>query len=298
MIRVLNIISDTNIGGAGRVILNYLRYADRTHFETHVAVPRGSLLAPAGSLIDPGLAGTLAAQGISSPLVYRKPRVAILSTGSELTEAEEAPGPGKIRNSNRYMLEAALAALGCETVYLGIAGDRVEDIAPLMEEGLETCDALISTGGVSVGDYDVTPDAMAAAGAELLFRGVNMKPGMACAYGVWQGKPLCALSGNPASSLTNFYAVAMPALRRLGGYSRPEPPEFPVTLLEGFGKKSRNARFLRGQLVLAEGKAAMTLSPDQGNVVLSSAIGCNVMAMIPAGSGPVPAGTVLKGFLL
>ena len=261
-------------------------------------IRRGSLLAPAGSLIDPGLAGTLAAQGISSPLVYRKPRVAILSTGSELTEAEEAPGPGKIRNSNRYMLEAALAALGCETVYLGIAGDRVEDIAPLMKKGLETCDALISTGGVSVGDYDVTPDAMAAAGAELLFRGVNMKPGMACAYGVRAGKPLCALSGNPASSLTNFYAVAMPALRRLGGYSRPEPPEFPVTLLEGFGKKSRNARFLRGQLVLAEGKAAMTLSPDQGNVVLSSAIGCNVMAMIPAGSGPVPAGTVLKGFLL
>ena len=71
-----------------------------------------------------------------------------------------------------------------------------------------------------------------------------------------------------------------------------------MTLLEGFGKKSRNARFLRGQLVLAEGKAAMTLSPDQGNVVLSSAIGCNVIAMIPAGSGPVPAGTVLKGFLL
>lgn len=258
----------------------------------------GSLLAPRGTVIDPGLAGTLAAQGVSAPLVYRRPRVALLSTGSELTEAEEVPGPGKIRNSNRYMLEAALKALGCEAVYLGIAGDRVEDIAPLMEKGLEECDALVSTGGVSVGDYDVTPEAMEAAGAELLFRGVNMKPGMACAYGVWQGKPLCALSGNPASSLTNFRAVAMPALRRLAGHRQVLPRQFPVVLLDGFGKKSRNTRFLRGRLVLEDGKAAMTLSPDQGNVVLSSAIGCDVMAMIPAGSGPVPAGTVLKGFLL
>ncbi|MDD3193821.1 MAG: molybdopterin molybdotransferase MoeA [Oscillospiraceae bacterium] len=261
-------------------------------------IRQGDLLAGRGEVIDPGLAGTLAAQGISVPPVFRRPRVALISTGSELAEAEEIPGPGKIRNSNRYMLEAALTALGCEPVYLGIAGDRVDEIACRIREGLDRCDALVTTGGVSVGDYDVTPEAMTAAGAELLFRGVEMKPGMACAYGVRAGKLLCALSGNPASALTNFYAVAMPALRLLAGHRRPIPREIPLTLLKGFGKKSRNTRFLRGQLVLEGGKASMTLSSEQGNVVISSAIGCNVMAMIPAGSGPVPAGTVLKGFLL
>ena len=117
-------------------------------------VREGELLAKAGEVIDPGLAGTLAAQGVTRPAVYRVPRVAVISTGSEVLEAEEEPSAGKIRNSNRYMLDAAIRALGCEPVYLGTAGDSVEDICALIEGGLESCDALVSTGGVSVGDYD------------------------------------------------------------------------------------------------------------------------------------------------
>ncbi len=261
-------------------------------------IRQGELLARQGTVIDPGLAGTLAAQGIAAPVVFQKPRVGILSTGSELVEAEDTPGPGKIRNSNRAMLEAALTALGCQPVYLGIAGDRKEEIAEGIRTGLDTCDALVTTGGVSVGDYDVTPEAMEAAGAALLFRGVDMKPGMACAYGVREGKPVCGLSGNPASALTNFSAIALPALRRLAGHRAPIPRTILVTLREGFGKKSPKTRFLRGKMVLEEGRVYMDLSAEQGNVVLSSAIGCDVMALIPAGSGPVPAGTVLEGFYL
>lgn len=261
-------------------------------------IRRDSILARRGERIDPGLAGTLAAQGIAAPLVYRRPNVAILSTGSELTEAGETPGPGQIRNSNRYMLETALTALGCEPRPLGIVGDRAEDIAACIQTALDRWDALVITGGVSAGEQDVTPEAMAMAGGEILFRGVDMKPGMACAYGVRAGKLLCGLSGNPASALTNFYAVAAPALRLLAGHRQPVPQEFDVELLDGFEKKSRCPRFLRGQLVLKNGRAAMALSPKQGNVVLSSAIGCDMMAVIPAGNGSVPAGTVLKGFLL
>lgn len=261
-------------------------------------IKKGEVLAQKGMAIDPGLAGTLAAQGVAVPGVYRRPKVALLSIGSELVEAGDVPDSGKIRNSNRYMLETALRQIGCESVYLGIAGDSVDEIAMLLKKGILLCDAVITTGGVSVGDYDLTPEAMASIGAEILFRGVNMKPGMTCAYAVCNGKLLCGLSGNPASSLTNFYAVALPALKKLTGRRDYMPQETCVTLLTGLNKKSPVPRFLRGKLRLENGVVSMEMMRDQGNVILSSTIGCDIMAMIPAGSGLVSAGAVLKGFLI
>lgn len=261
-------------------------------------VRRGDLLAESGTVIDPGLAGTLASQGIARPRVYRKPRVGLLSTGNEVVEVGTALPPGAIYNSNRYTLTAALEAMGCQPVPLGLAGDSVDAIHALLSQGLESCDAVISTGGVSAGDYDLTPDAMERAGAELLFRGVQLKPGMACAYGIKDGRLICGLSGNPASSLTNFYAVAAPALKKLTGVRDFLPREFTVTLAEGFGKKSKGVRLLRGRLDLSDGTARMHLPRDQGNVVISSAIGCDLMAVVPAGSGPLAAGTALKAFLV
>ena len=258
----------------------------------------GTVLAHRGARIDPGLAGTLASLGIVRPTVYRVPKIGILSTGNELAEAEQTPEPGRIRNSNRYALAAALNREGWEAVYLGTAGDDTAAIAALLERGLAECDAVLSTGGVSVGDFDLTPIAMEQAGAHLLFQRTDIKPGMACAYGMREGKLVCALSGNPASALTNFYVLALPALKQLAGYRTPLPAEFPVSLAEGFPKQSTATRFLRGKLEIRDRRAWMATSRDQGNVVLSSAIGCDMMAAIPAGSGPVPAGTELNGFLL
>lgn len=261
-------------------------------------IRKGTVLAECGDVIDPGLAGVLAAQGETMPFVYRIPRVAVFSTGSELVEPGDIPENGKIRNSNRYMLEAALKQAGCESVYFGIASDSVSEISAHLDQALSSCDAVVITGGVSAGDFDLTPNAMEASGVELLFRGVNMKPGMACAYGIRHGKPVCGLSGNPASALTNFYAIAMPAFRKLSGRSDYLMPEISLVLTSDFGKKSPKTRFLRGKLQLKNGMACMELPAEQGNVVLSSAIGCNVMAVVPAGSGPVRAGTVLKGIML
>ena len=261
---------------------------------------KGKLLARCGDIIDPGLAGTLASQGIAAPTVYRRPKAGILSTGSELVEVDDSsdPGPGKIYNTNRHTLKTALNRMGYDCTYLGTAGDSVEDICALIRRGLAECDVIVSTGGVSVGNYDLTPAAMEQAGVTLLFRGVDIKPGMACAYGSCSGKLICALSGNPASALINFYAVAVPALRKIAGHRDPIPQAIQVTLADRFGKKSPKLRFLRGTLVLKDGTVRMTLPADQGNVILSSTIGCNVMAIVPAGSGPVEAGTVLEGLLL
>ena len=261
-------------------------------------VRAGDILVRAGSPIDAGTLGTLASQGFASLEVFRKPRVGIISTGSELIEPGEPPQPGKIYNSNRYTFTALLEESGCEPKYLGSAGDRVETIAALLGEGVQTCDAVLLTGGVSVGDFDLTPAAMETCGGEIFVRGVDLKPGMACCYGRAEGKLICALSGNPASAMTNYYAVALPALRRLCGLGSCLPRELTVTLLRGFPKKSPVTRLLRGTLELSGGEVRMTLSREQGNAVLSSAIGCDAMAVVPAGSGPLAPGTKLKGFML
>ena len=261
-------------------------------------VRAGTVLARAGTAVDAGLAGALAAQGVLRPAVYRRPQAGLISTGSELVDGDGPVPAGSSRNTNRYTLSAALTRDGCDPCYLGCAGDRTEAIAALITAGLERCDLLVLTGGVSAGDYDLTPAAMAMAGVEVLVRGVALKPGMACAYGRKDGKPVYALSGNPASALTNYCAVVRPAVRALAGRADPLPAECTFTLLDPFPKKSKCTRLLRGALDLSAGTAGLRLSPDQGNAVISSAIGCDAMAIVPGGSGPLCAGTVLKGFLL
>lgn len=261
-------------------------------------VRAGDLLAAAGTVIDGGLAATLAGQNVISPEVYRVPRVGIISTGSELVEPGDILEPGRIYNTSRYAMSAVLRRDGAEPVFIGTAPDDIRDISELIREGLSKCDALVLTGGVSVGDYDLTPDAMELSGVEILFRGVAMKPGMACCYGMAGQKPVMALSGNPASSMTNYCAIARPAVLKLRGLSEYLPREIELALAEGFSKKSKTTRILRGRLGIQGGRAVLHLPSGQGNTVISSMIGCDAMAVVPAGSGALPAGTVLKGFLI
>ena len=261
-------------------------------------VQKGQLLAEAGTVIDSALLGTLAAQGITEPRCYGVPRVGIITTGSELIGPGEPRSGGKIVNTNRYTFYAAVRRSGCEPVIIGTPGDDPQAIAGAMNEALDTCDLVISTGGVSVGDYDFTPDAMARTGAELLIRTLFLKPGGASAYALRDGKLLCGLSGNPASALTNFYAVVLPVLRKLQGLREPRLTEISVTLAEDFRKKSPKTRLIRGTLDLAEGTARMHVSKAQGNGVLHSLIGCDLLAEIPAGSPRLPAGTRLSAYLI
>lgn len=261
-------------------------------------VRAGQLLAHAGAIIDAGLIGSLASQGVRSPLVFRAPLIGLISTGDEVAAPGETLENGKIYDSNRYSIEAVLNKNGCRTEYLGLAGDSVETISRLLADGLSRCDAVVLSGGVSAGDFDLTPAAMQRANVTLLGRGVKMKPGMACAYGVKDGKMVLGLSGNPAAALTNLYVIVLPAIRKLCGQQKTLPDEITVTLTSGFGKKAKNPRFLHGTLDLSGGEVKMRLPQAQGNVVISSMIGCDVMAVVPAGTEALQAGTQLKGFVL
>lgn len=259
-------------------------------------VPKGRLLAHAGTRIDAGLAGSLGAQGIARPEVYRLPVAGVLSTGDEVAPVGAALQNGQIYNVNLYALKALLSRAGFSVLDLGHAKDSVEEIAAKVEAGMARCDVLVLTGGVSAGDYDLTPAAMRQAGAPAFLRGVRMKPGMACAYGEKAGKLVLGLSGNPASSATNLSAVALPALRKIAGWRHPEHTLFPVELDADFPKRSPSTRFLRGKVDLSGGRARLRLSAGQGNVVVSSMIGCDALAVVPAGSGPLAAGTRLDAF--
>ena len=261
-------------------------------------VHAGEILAGKGSIIDPGLAGAMAAQGIMSPKVFRRPVIGLISVGNELVEPEvNAEGP-IIRDTNRTILTSAIIKNRCIPRFIGTARDDEDSIAGLLEEGLRDCDMVILTGGVSVGDLDLTPTAMRNVGCRLLVKGIKIKPGMACCYGISESKLVCGLSGNPAAAFTNFCMVILPVLRKLAGQYPFETAMFPVTLINSFPKASGSTRILRGTLDLSDGTCRMKISEDQGNIVIRSTIGCDVMAEIPPGSGPLKAGTILNGFLI
>lgn len=260
-------------------------------------IKAGALLAKKGSQIDPALAGTLAAQGIARPLVYRRPKIGIISTGNELAEVEERLTGGKIHNTNRYMLAGAVLLAGAEPIILGTARDTAEELLELLEKGLEICDMVISTGGASVGDYDAAPKAVVLSGAETIVRGIDMKPGGACVYGIKDGKAIFGLSGNPAAAAVNFYSVCLPCIRKLAGLGEYMLRTTTVTLAEDLHKKSPRTRLIRGRLDLSGGQALMRFS-GQGNAMLHAMVGCDVLAEIPAASPALKAGTKLKAYLI
>lgn len=270
-------------------------------------VKKGTVLAHFGARIDAGLAGVLAGQGIFRPKVYRSPVVGVISTGTEILEEGDLLKPGKIYNTNRYSLQAACAEAGCRSVYLGTARDEEKAICTMLLQALGSCDAVLLSGGVSVGDFDCTPAAMEAAGVKILARGAALKPGMAGAYGIYyrenkktenpEAVPVLALSGNPAACMTAFYAIALPVLKKRMGLREVLPQALQVRLGKAYQRKNQSDRLLRGRIDLAASVQEMAVFGKQGNQMLSSLAGANAFALIPAGSS-VPAGEPVEAFLI
>jgi len=176
-------------------------------------VRAGEVVLKKGEILQPQDAGVLASLGIESVKVYRKPKVAVITTGNELIELGEEMKGAKIYNSNSPMLCNALLEFGFDFAVLGIAKDDREDIRRKLERSLE-CDAVIFTGGTSVGQKDLVPEVVEEFG-EIVFHGVAMKPGMPSAAAVIDKKPVFMLPGSPAAALLGFYTFVLPSLYRL-----------------------------------------------------------------------------------
>lgn len=261
-------------------------------------VTEGETVAAKGTVITPPIMGLMASLGISVVSVFKRPRVAIISTGDELVDIYEPLTPGKIRNSNCYTLIGYIRSIGAEALVIGAARDKKEEVAALIEEGLERADMVITTGGVSVGDYDVVKEAVNQIGAEILYWKIEIKPGSPTLAAVKNGKVIMGLSGNPAAAMVIFQLLGIPFIKKMAGRKEYLFEKVDVVLKKDFKKPSPRRRFLRGRLVLEDGQTLMESTGDQGNGVLRSMIGCNALAEIPEGSGPVKAGEKLKAYLI
>ena len=166
--------------------------------------PQGSTLVKKGTYITPGTIALLATFGYATVSVIKKPTIGIIATGSELLDVGEQLIPGKIRNSNSFMIEAQTRRSGAEPVYLGKLMDDLDECYEAIKNALTNVDFLITTGGVSVGDYDYLPEIYKRLGANVLFNKVAMRPGSVTTVAEYKGKLLFGLSGNPSACYVGF----------------------------------------------------------------------------------------------
>ncbi len=260
-------------------------------------VAAGDLVAEPGARVTPPLVGLLAALGMETVPVYEKRKVALFSTGDELLEPPQALQPGKIYNSNLHSLRAYCRMVGAETVVLGTAGDEEGAIAARLEEALRQADLVVTTGGVSVGDYDLLPAALRKVGAQVLFHGLDMKPGSPAMGAVCRGKPVLALSGNPAAALIAFELLGAPLLKQMLGWQKVLPQRFGAVLDDDFAKTSRQRRFVRVRLEVQGTQLHAKLAGSQSNGALQSMVVSNALLDVPAGSGPLKAGQAVEAVL-
>jgi len=261
-------------------------------------ITKGEVVAKQGNVVTPALIGLLAGLGISSVFVYQRVKVGILSTGDELLDAGESVRPGKIYDSSRCTLQARCLELGVEPVMLGNVADRQDLVAERIHEGLKHADLVITTGGVSVGDYDVVQDALNEVGAEMLFWKVNIKPGTPILAAKKENKIIVGLSGNPVAALITFDLLVIPLLKKMMGQKNCLYSVIQGTLLDEFRKTSERRRFLRARLVVKEGKILVRLTGIQNNSALKSMMECNLFVDVPAGSGPLHPGDCVSAYIV
>jgi molybdopterin molybdotransferase len=272
-----------------RVEGNVVFISDKAQRGQHIRPPgesvrAGETILRRGQRIRPAEMAMLAALNVAEPLVFRRPRVAVISTGDELTPLGEPLQPGKIRDSNRYGLYGQVIEAGAEPLDLGIARDDPEVIESRLREGLARADALVTSGGVSVGDYDVVKDVLLKLG-ELRFWRVAMKPGKPQAFGQALGKPVFALPGNPVSSLVVFELFVRPALRKMAGHTDWFRPTRRAVMAEAI-EPDATGRTNYARVVLTEQDGRLTARPtgSQGSGVLRSLVLANGLAVVePAG---------------
>lgn len=247
-------------------------------------IKKGTTLIEKGTIINSATIGCLCSLNKTTIKIYKPITVGIFSTGSELLEVGNEKVDGKIYNSNKWTIEGILKNRNINVKYYGIAKDSVEGIKSLFEKALNECDAIITTGGVSVGDYDLTPVAIEKIGAEIIVRGVGLKPGMACCFAVKNNKPIMALSGNPMSSLTTFYLIAMPIINKIRGIRNYNNELIDVYLYNDINKKRKMDGHViyKGKLIYENGKVYVNVSSKQGNIMLHSLINCDFLVISDA----------------
>ncbi len=258
----------------------------------------GDLLLASGHRLRSRDLGVLASIGKRFLSVYTAPRVALITTGDELVEIDKSLTGGKVRNSNMYSLRALLEEIGCEVWYAGIVRDHPEDVRRGMLEGLKA-DVMLTSGGVSVGKYDLIPGILRELGAEIKFSKVNIKPGMPLLFAQYGSKPIFGLPGNPVSTIVTFLMFVRPALLKMMGAKRTDAGiKLRAMLDHDIEKKDGKRHFIRGILEESgEHLRVRTTGPQISNL-LTSFSRANCIIILPEAVQKLTAGSMVDVELL
>jgi molybdopterin molybdotransferase len=271
-------------------------------------VRAGQAVLQPGQVLRPQEIGMLAAVGRVEVAVVRRPQVAILATGDEVVPPDQPPGPGQIRDANSYTVAAQVQAFGGVPLLLGVARDQEALVRQGMREALaQGADFIITSGGVSVGDFDLVKQVLAAEG-EMRFWSLNMKPGRPLAFGqIWPpqwrgpggvGVPLLGLPGNPVAAMISTELFARPALLKMQGFTNWPRPTVRARLKEPVARKDGRRHYLRVRLRETGTGYEATLTGDQGSGVLNSLVQADGLAVIPEEVDYLPAGAEVDVLLL
>ena len=247
---------------------------------TGESVAEGQQVMGKGKYLRPPEISMLASLNRPEVTVYRKPTVAIVSTGDELLLLGDALEPGKIRESNRYGLYAQVEEAGGIPIDMGIAPDDEAEIERIFRAALAKADALITSGGVSVGEHDFVKSVLERLG-EINFWRVAMKPGKPQAYGIADGKPIFGLPGNPVSSLVVFELFVRPALLKMAGRTDLFRPTFKAVLAESVTNRDGRVNYMRAILKVSDGEITAQTTGPQGSGILHSLVLANGLITIP-----------------
>jgi molybdopterin molybdotransferase len=260
-------------------------------------VRAGRVALRAGKVLRPQEIGLLAMLGKPTIRVYRRPVIAILSSGNELVPAGHAPRPGAVRDTNSATLTGLAANAGCEVIQLGIARDSMRAIEAHLRPAVRGhADLIITSAGVSVGAFDLVRDVVRSQG-RLLFWRVNVRPGKPLAVGEYRGIPLIGLPGNPVSAFVGFELFARPAIERLGGHRDVHRPRIRATLTEPVTSDGRQS-YLRATLREESGVNRIVLTGHQGSGNLLSLVESNALLVVPAGVKSLAVGDEVDVWLL
>jgi molybdopterin molybdotransferase len=239
----------------------------------------GRVVMSAGTVIRPADVGVLASLNMERVSVHRRPRVAILGTGNEVVDLGPELRPGQIRNSNSFTIAAAVRQCGGEPTLLGVARDSTEDLrAKLATAG--SPDLIITSGGVSIGDYDMVKDVLRAEGSIEIWQ-VRMKPGKPLAFGTFGDTVLLGLPGNPAAAYVSFEQFGRPAILTMLGRRDVRLREIVATLTERLANPGRRRHFVRGVVTWTSNGCTVTSTGGHGSGVLTAAARANCFIVVP-----------------
>ncbi len=257
---------------------------------------RGQTILRRGTEIGPWEIGVLATLGWATVPVIRRPEVAILATGDEVIDIHEVLRPGKIRNSNSYLLEAAVTRAGGTPHRLGVAHDTVESLREKFSEAMKY-DLIITSGGVSVGEFDLVKNIMAEQG-EINFWRINMRPGKPVAFGHIGSKPLLGLPGNPVSAAVTFELFGRPVIRKMLGHARLLRPQVDVIVEDGVSDRAMRRHYVRAHVEWRDGQFVAHTTGNQGSNITTSLLNANALVIVPEGGVEVHPGDRAKAIML